>query len=122
MSPGKARLFIDTIIAYSAPRACLALNLGCDLGRFTGTHNLNPSEVGLEILPNPAQDVIHVSTFTNFPILSAQIMDINGKVYRTIDKVNSNQLTINRSNLNTGFYVVRLKFANGEAFSKVVFK
>lgn len=122
MSPEKARLFIDTIIGYAAPRACLALGLSCNLSRYTGTKNLDPATVGLNMVPNPAQDVIHLSTFTDFPIQSATILDINGRVYRTIEKVNSNQLTINRSNLNSGMYIVRLRFKNGEAFSKVVFK
>lgn len=122
MSPAKARLFIDTIIGYAAPRACLALGLNCNLSRFTGTKNLDPAAVGLEIVPNPAQDVIHISTYTDFPILSAHIMDINGRCFRSIEKVNSNQLTINRSNLNSGFYVIKLRFENGEAYSKVIFK
>ena len=122
MSPEKARLFIDTIIAYTAPRACLALGLNCDLGRYTGTKNLDPASVGLEIVPNPAQDVIHISTYSDFPIESAYVMDINGKCFRTIEKVNSNQLTINRSNLNSGMYIIKLQFEKGEAYSKVIFK
>jgi hypothetical protein len=122
MSPEKARLFMDTIIAYAAPRACLALGLNCDLGRYTGTKNLDPASVGLEITPNPAQDNIHISTYSDFPILSAHIMDINGRCYKSVEKVNSNQLTINRTNLNSGMYIVRLRFEKGEAYSKVIFK
>jgi hypothetical protein len=122
MSKEKALRFIDTLINYAAPRACLALNLGCNLSRYTGTNNLDPASVGLEIVPNPAQEVVQIKTFTDYPILSAQIMDINGRSFRSIDKINSNQLTINRSNLTSGLYVIKLRFENGEAFSKIVFK
>jgi hypothetical protein len=120
MSPEKARAFIDTIIGYVAPRACLALGLNCNLGRFTGTTNLNPSEIGLEVAPNPAHDRVQISTFTEFQIQSLQIMDINGRIYKRIDKVNSNKLNINTSELKSGMYIINMKFEKGESFSKII--
>lgn len=122
MSPEKARLFIDTIIAYAAPRACLALGLDCDLSRYTvGTKNLKPSEVGLEVSPNPASNQVFIKTYSEFPIQSAHVLDINGRCYQTIEKINSSQLRIQKSNLNSGMYIIRLQFEKGETFSKVVF-
>ncbi|MBK9993679.1 MAG: hypothetical protein IPP01_06780 [Saprospiraceae bacterium] len=65
MSPEKARKFIDTLIGYYAPRACLTLGLGCNLSRYTNTVDLAPSEVGMEITPNPAQEVFTVKLHLN---------------------------------------------------------
>jgi hypothetical protein len=122
MSRAKAVRFIDSLIQYTAPRACLALDLGCDLGRYTGTKNVDPSKVGLEIVPNPAHDVISINTHSEFPVLSLQILDVHGKVYRSIDKLNTNQITINRGNLQNGMYIIRARFKEGDTYSKVMIK
>ena len=122
MSKAKALRFIDTLINYVKPRACLALGLNCDLSRYTGTTNLDPSAVGLNVVPNPAQDQIVVKTDAAFPIQSITILDLNGRVYNTISRINSNSVTINRDELKSGIYFLKIHFNKGESFSKVVFK
>ncbi len=121
MSKAKALRFIDTLINYVKPRACLALGLNCDLSRYTGTTNLDPAAVGLNVVPNPAQEQIVVKTDAAFPILDVQILDLNGRVYQTLSKLNTNSLIIQRNQLKSGIYFLKLKFEKGESFTKVVF-
>lgn len=122
MSREKASRFIDTLLNYAAPRACLALGLNCDLSRFTGTTTLDPSSVGLEVAPNPAEEQFNVNTHIDFQMRSAYLMDINGRVVKTFSKINSNHLTIHRNELNSGIYLLKLSFDKGESFSKIVLK
>ncbi|MDQ3141457.1 MAG: T9SS type A sorting domain-containing protein [Bacteroidota bacterium] len=122
MSKERASRYIDTLIGFVAPRACLALGLNCDLSRYTGVTNVDPASVGLQISPNPAIDGIHVSTSVDFPIISAQLLDINGKKLRSFENIHNNSLDIQREGLISGFYLVRLSFEKGESFVKVIFK
>ena len=58
MSAVKARGYIDTIMTFIAPRACMALNLPCAI-QVTGTEDLlNAITTKLSVSPNPAQNYI----------------------------------------------------------------
>ncbi|MDV7394697.1 hypothetical protein RZS08_25155, partial [Arthrospira platensis SPKY1] len=47
-----AHVYIDSIMQYFLPRACLTLDLGCDLWPFTSTKEVvTPAAVQLQILP-----------------------------------------------------------------------
>lgn len=72
-----ARLYIDTIMQYYIPRACLALGLDCDLSQFfTSTGVLLPPDaVGLNILPNPATDFTKIEAAGAFPMQHIYVYD-----------------------------------------------
>lgn len=122
MSPAKARLFIDTIIGYYAPRACVTLNLGCNLGRYTNTKDLEPSAVSMAITPNPVDQDFVISVAPEFTIQTAILMDINGRQIQTWNQVNNHTLSINRGQLQGGAYFVKLIFEKGESTGKVIMK
>ena len=104
------------------PRACLTLGLGCNLSRYTNTVDLAPSEVGMEITPNPAQEVFTVKTASEYEIQSAILMDVTGKQMRTWNNVANNVLEINRNDISGGAYFIKLKFKQGESTGKVILK
>ena len=120
-----AMVFMDSIVGYIAPRACLALGLGCDLTNyiedFTSTEQLEDSQVGLEVAPNPASDYVYFSTETA-PIQKMVVFDMTGKQVRNLDNINSNTFKLNRGNLPQGMYVAYLGFEEGYISKKIVFE
>lgn len=126
MSPTKARTFIDTIIGYYAPRACITLDLGCDLqgsGITTSIEDLNDTEVGLFISPNPGVEQITFTTSSEFPIQDLYVYDIEGRLVSAHVKIESNNFELQKNALSTGIYVAELRFANNKRITKkVLFK
>ena len=118
-----AHLAIDTIMQYFLPRACLALDLGCDLtGLISSTATLNAAEINLKLMPNPAQDAVYLNTDAEFPMVSIQVYDMNGKLVRNHPNVRANSFTIDRGNLPPGLYITRLWFDHGIATQKFIFR
>jgi hypothetical protein len=118
-----AHIYIDTIMQYFLPRACLALDLGCDLSNLiSSTANLQAADIKLQLMPNPAQDAVYLNTDAEFTMNSIQVFDINGRLVRNYPKVQAHSFTIERGNLPPGMYVARLWFDQGIAAQKFIFK
>lgn len=77
----------------------------------TGINNIEISSIDFSIYPNPASDILQISSSTEKGVL--RIYDINGKLAQT-ELVFTNS-EINISSLSTGTYVVVLTNENGEA-------
>jgi hypothetical protein len=119
----RAHIYIDTIMQYFLPRACLALDLGCDLtGLISSTATLNAAEINLKLMPNPAQDAVYLNTDAEFPMNSIQVFDINGKLVRNHPNVRAHSFTIDRGNLPAGMYITKLWFDHGIATQKFIFR
>ncbi len=117
--PAFARTYWDTIMNYTTPRACLALNLDCT--GLVGLEEIDPSEVGFQMAPNPATDRIFFST-EDQEISSIFLYDLTGKMVSIHLKVNSNTFELRRGNLADGMYMAVVKFKDGYFSKKVVFK
>jgi len=111
-----ARLYIDTIIAYFAPRACLALNLPCG---FVDVKEITPLQVGLDVSPVPAVDELRFTA--EQPIRSILLFDLSGRLVQNYTSIDANQFTIQRHGLQNGLYVAEVKFDQGFVKRKVVF-
>lgn len=125
MTKAKAVAYMDTIIQYFAPRACLALGLNCDLSGFNTSieePQLSAHEVGLSVSPNPALAYVNFETAVNFPMDKIYIYDMSGKLVKAHTGVNSNKYQMLRNNLSTGMYIAKLHFENGVVSSKIVLK
>ncbi len=110
MSAAKSRRYIDTIIAYYAPRAFAVLGLGT----FVATPDLlQASQVGLRMSPNPMTSQTSFTTKIDNPIKGLVIYDVNGNVVRQINKINSSEYTLYRGDLSNGVYYVQFGFDNG---------
>jgi Secretion system C-terminal sorting domain len=118
-----AKVFIDTIIRYFAPRACLALDLGCNLDCCSSTHDLlDAAQVGLVISPNPASEFIRFKTESGFPIEHIYVYDINGRLVKGHTNVNSSLFTMQRNSLAPGSYFAKVMFKNGFVTQQVMFR
>ncbi|MBU6340282.1 MAG: T9SS type A sorting domain-containing protein [Bacteroidetes bacterium] len=114
--PVPAQLYIDTIIKYYAPRACLALGLPCG---FVDTKEINSIEVGLDVAPVPAAEAVNFKA--QEPIKSILVFDINGRIVRTFNEINANNFSIQRNGLANGMYFAQVLFDKGFVKRKLVF-
>ena len=112
-----ARAYIDTVIAYFAPRACLQLALGCG---FSNVAEIDGVNLGLMVAPNPAVDAINFSTEKE-PIRSIYVYDLNGRLVKAHTAIDSNFFTMQRNVLANGLYIAELRFDAGFVKKKIVF-
>lgn len=114
MSAEKARTNIDTIFGYVIPRMVIALDL------MVGTENILEN-VDIQIAPNPAADIVRISTGDRI-VEDAQVFDLNGRLLHTFNGIRHNEFELLRNNLAKGMYLVKLRFEDGVATAKVMFK
>ncbi len=120
MSPEKGMIYVDTIMQLVLPRACYALNLGCN---FSNTENvISSSDIGLSIAPNPAVNNAVLSSSVEFPIESIYLYDMQGKLVKAVNNVNSSNYLLARNNLNSGVYIVNIATEKGLVIEKIVFE
>ena len=121
MSEAKARLYIDSIMNFITPRACVVMNLPC-AGVVTGTEDLlNASTTKLMIAPNPAQNYITFESEVYNPMRSIEIYDMSGRLVKSA-KVETHQFNMMRGSLPTGMYIAKVKFEGGILSKKIVFE
>ncbi len=120
----EAMTYFDTIMNYYAPRACLALELDCDLSAFiVGTEEVIPAfEVGLQAMPNPATESILITSNEGYPVQDIQLYDFNGRLLYTFNGIKNNQFELHRGDLPAGMYWVKARFEQGVTTTKIMFK
>jgi hypothetical protein len=112
-----AGAYLDTIIAYYAPRAFAALSLPL------AAKDLIPAEeVGLNIAPNPASSQVLIRTHAEYPISDLQLFDLNGRLMQQQTNIQHNQYRLERGNLPTGIYVVKLRIKDKIVAQKLVIR
>ncbi len=118
-----ARPYLDSIMTFVAPRACLALDLGCNLSGYSATKEiLDAPTIGLKISPNPASDVVRFLTAEEFPIEHIYVYDMNGRLVKVNTDVNSSQFTMMRYDLAPGAYVAKVMVKDGFVSQKIMFR
>ncbi len=115
-----AKMYIDSIVGYFAPRACVALNLGCNF--VVATKDINDLDIDLTIAPNPAIDRIRFESTAESPIAAITLMDLTGKSLRTIKNINASYYELYKDQLQTGMYLVKLDFEKGSLTRKIMFE
>ncbi len=121
MSATKANLYIDSIMTFILPRACVAMDLPC-AGLVTGTEDLlNANTTKLVASPNPARTAITFESEVVNPMQAIQLFDMAGRQVMSV-KVNSHNYTLMREGLSAGMYVAKVKFEGGILTRKIVFE
>lgn len=118
MSAEKARMFIDSLVGYYAPRACAALSLGCSV---LDAPVLDADAFSLQVSPNPAADFIRFETAKEL-IQEVYLYDINGRLVKAITDINTTNYTMNRNALANGVYIAQVRFEEGVMTRKVIFE
>jgi len=112
-----ARTYIDTIIGYYAPRGCVALGLNCNI--TLSAKNLYGFEVGLQVSPVPATDVVNISA--KELIRQIYVYDLNGRLVKALTAIDQLNFQLQRTGLQNGLYIAEIRFDQGTAKQRIIF-
>ena len=113
-----ARLYADTIIGYTAPLACRALDLCCTVG----TEELVKSGIDLNIAPNPATNDVNLTVPSEFLMQGIELFDASGRLVRSMYGLSHSSAVLTRGNLPNGIYTAKVYFAEGVMARMIVFE
>ena len=116
-----AKATIDTALAYFGPRACLTLDLGCDLSGIVPVDDVIAEKIDLQIAPNPAADFIRFQS-KEFPIKHIYVYDINGRLVKAHPDINNFEFELQRQNLGNGIYIAQVRFEQGFITKQIIFQ
>lgn len=116
--PVSARHYIDTAIAYSAPRMCEVLGLGC---QFIGREDLINVEHNLGVFPVPAKYGYDVQIPQGAILTRIEMYDLQGKMVYHREGKFENRLFVPRGNLATGAYILKAEMGGALLTRKVLF-
>lgn len=114
----QAKTFIDTIMQFYAPRACVALNLGCF---ESSVREVNLGSDYFTVAPNPVTNGRMTLKADNDIIRSIEIYSVDGRKVDQINDVNYSEYDYYNT-LTSGMYIVKLHFDGGVATKKVLFR
>ena len=86
---------------------------------YTTTSINNLDINNFTIYPNPANNFVAIQN-SEFAIQNLEILDITGKIVKTINNVNEKSITIDISNFSKGVYFVRVKTNNNSKMKKLI--
>lgn len=114
--------YIDTILAYFAPRACAVFGLYDDCQVLSGAQDSGTWEPGLTVQPNPAAGSFLLQTDPRFVLRRVELADATGRICRVFSNIDASQFRMQRDGLAPGVYFVRVTFREGFAVRKVIFQ
>jgi len=120
MSVEKGMAFADLMSDFFTPRVYAALNADGNIETGVGTEELN--ELSLSIYPIPATHSINIKSDAQ-QLKSVELIDLTGKVIESITNINAHQVTIEKNNLNSGLYLLKIIDENeASSVRRVIFK
>ena len=121
MSAAKGMAYIDTTMAFFLPHACEALELGCAPSITDVEELLKANAVGLTLAPNPAADYVTLATADQHPIRDVAVYSITGQRVSYVVGIDQTVYRLDRGNLPTGQYIVRVRVDDGITARKIFF-
>lgn len=116
----RARTYLDTIIAYSAPRMCEVLGLGCS---FIGLDNKPVIENDEVIVsPNPATNGLEIYSTDGSTINRIEVYDIQGRLVLAQEVTDRSRHYVTRGNLGPGQYILKTTLNESVATHAVIFQ
>ena len=106
MSAEKARNYIDTILAFYAPRACEVLGLECALSNVQQV----PAETHLSVAPVPSVDHVIIESKDQSLIETVHVYDMQGRLLVSQEGIRSSRYEFQRKGLPGGQYILRVFF------------
>jgi hypothetical protein len=108
MTREKAERYMDSIVAYVAPRLYTALELS------VGTEDLlDPNEVNIVMYPNPVLDEVFVSANKEYLIRTIDVYDVKGTLVSRREGINHHFTYYRVNELMPGQYVMKVSFDEG---------
>ncbi len=104
----------DTVMAEVCFNSCAACTANL-------VKEMNASTVIYKVFPNPAKDMLMVSSSKNEVIESVVIFNVSGQQVKYVSDINSSSVTLSDLNLAAGLYTLRLTDKNKQAqYLKVI--
>jgi acetyl esterase/lipase len=122
MSGAKARLYIDSIMTFIVPRACVGLDLKPCAGLVSGTREVLALNAYLKLAPNPATNEVRFESEEINPMRSIELYDMSGRLVTKHDNINLSNYTLQRNGLTHGMYVAKVRFDSGVLAKKLMFE
>lgn len=122
MSVTKAKPYIDSIMTFIVPRACVGLNLSCASLVSSAEEILNSYNVKLIASPNPAQKIVAFESDVYNPIQTIELFDMSGRSVIQARNINTHYYQLDRGTLPNGMYIAKVKFEGGILTKKIVFE
>lgn len=116
MSEEKAMRYIDTIMAFYAPRAYAALDLGEPM---TASENL-ALETGMKVYPTLVRQDLRIETDRDHLFEAIHLYDQQGRLMKEIKNIRTNLYTLSMAEMPAGMYFVRILTPKGSSVSRVV--
>ncbi len=121
MSAEKARANINLCFDYILPRMCVALDLSCKNNFIdTGVEDVLSADV-FNVFPNPAKDFLTIESDGRV-IEEVILTNIKGEVVVQHTDIRDQNFKMIKGNLETGMYVLQVRFEDGVATQKVMFE
>jgi hypothetical protein len=122
MGAEKARKYIDSMMVFIIPRACVALKLPCASLVSSTEELLQSYNTKLSISPNPSSSYMTFESEAYNPIQAIELFDLSGRSVLSVKNINRPQYIMDRGNLSTGMYIAKVKFEGGILSKKIVFE
>jgi Secretion system C-terminal sorting domain len=122
MSAVKARLYLDSIMTFIVPRACLGLDLKPCAGVVSGTREVLALNAYLKLAPNPATNEVRFESEEINPMRAIELYDISGRMVAQQTNINTSNFTMQRNGLPQGIYVAKVRFDSGVLAKKLMFE
>ncbi|MDG1728472.1 MAG: T9SS type A sorting domain-containing protein [Algibacter sp.] len=95
--------------------------------RATATESLlgvndidNSLSESIKLYPNPATDVIYLSAANRLNLTKLEIVDINGRIVKSIPIENISKKEINISELRSGLYLINIYSTDGKVTKRII--
>ncbi len=92
-----------------------------DVNPTSSTNNLGLNN-NVKVYPNPSTNKLSVEIPPKYKLQQMEILDMQGKVLRTYTAINNNQIVVNISNFQSGFYLVSLYTTGGDVTKHFIVK
>lgn len=121
MSFGKSEAYLDTILGYYGPRACVALDLPCKSNFVTNavTEFELASDL-VSVFPNPTSITLTVRAEQERTMDKVNLYNLDGKLVQTYTNLLDSQKNIDVSNFSNGLHIMKVYFEDGVVTKKVM--
>lgn len=78
------------------------------------------STIDFSVYPNPATNLVTVSSSSNFSINAIDMFDVNGRMIKSMTTDNLTNVDVNISDLSTGVYMMKISSEQGTSIKKII--
>ncbi|MDA9264236.1 T9SS type A sorting domain-containing protein [Saprospiraceae bacterium] len=121
MSQEKGTAYLDTILGYYGPRACVALDLPCkSLFANVAVEEIELDKDLVSAFPNPTSATLTVRAEQQRTIDKINLYNVEGQLVQTYTNLIVTQKNIDVTNFNNGLHIMKVYFEDGVVTKKVM--